>query len=62
MIHMIVKEDGKFLGEYEELLHMVETFGIYHLEHKIYCSLKPNLLWGLCQLVLFIFVAALSVK
>ena len=43
MIHMIVKEEGRFLWEYEDVIHMVEMFGNYQLEHKMDCSLWPAL-------------------
>lgn len=34
-IHMIVKEEGSFLWEYEDVIHMVKMFESYELEHKI---------------------------
>lgn len=43
MIHMIVKEEGSFLWEYEDVMHMVKIFGNYKLEHKVDCSLWPAL-------------------
>lgn len=29
MTHVIVKEEGRFLWEYEDVIHMVEMFGSY---------------------------------